>query len=73
MSHSHIQHHRLAKQLQVETTEEDQHATFADGTSTPLYQTVVPVNLKIEEYSESLYLAVADWILASYGDKMEMI
>ena len=56
--------HRLAKQLQVETTEVDQHATFADGTSTPLHQTVVPVNLKIEGYSESLYLAVCP--LSSY-------
>jgi hypothetical protein len=36
----------------------DQHATFADGTSTALNQTVVPVNLKIEGDSESLYLAV---------------
>jgi hypothetical protein len=50
--------HRLAKHLKVETTEVDQHATFADGTSTPLHLTFVPVNLKIEGYSESLYLAV---------------
>jgi Retroviral aspartyl protease len=40
--------HRIAKQLQIETKEVDQHATFADGTSTPLHQTVVPVNLTIE-------------------------
>jgi hypothetical protein len=39
--------HRIAKQLQIETKEVDQHATFADGTSTPLHQTVVPVNLTI--------------------------
>jgi Retroviral aspartyl protease len=56
--------HRLAKQLQVETTAVDQHATFADGTSAPLHQTVVPVNFKIEGYSESLYLAVCP--LSSY-------
>jgi Retrotransposon gag protein len=49
---------RLAKQLQVKTREADQHATFADGKSTPLHQTIVPVNLKIEAYTESIYFAV---------------
>jgi Retroviral aspartyl protease len=42
----------------------DQQATFADGTSTPLHQTVVPVNLTIEGYSDSLYMAVCP--LSSY-------
>jgi RNase H-like domain found in reverse transcriptase/Reverse transcriptase (RNA-dependent DNA polymerase)/Integrase zinc binding domain/Retroviral aspartyl protease/Chromo (CHRromatin Organisation MOdifier) domain len=56
--------HRLAKQLQVETKEANQHATFADGTSTPLHQTIVPVTLKIEGYTESIYLAVCP--LSSY-------
>jgi hypothetical protein len=55
---------RLAKHLQVETKEATQHATFADGTSTPLHQTVVPVNLRIEGYTESIYLAVCP--LSSY-------
>jgi Retroviral aspartyl protease len=56
--------HCLAMQLQVETTEIDQHATLADVTSTPLLQTVVPVTLTIEGYSESLYLTVCS--LSSY-------
>jgi hypothetical protein len=56
--------HRIAKQLQIETKEVDQHATFADGTSTPLHQTVVPLNLTIEGYSDSLYMAVCP--LSSY-------
>jgi Putative peptidase (DUF1758) len=49
---------RLAKHLQVETKEANQHATFADGTSTSLHQTVVPVNLRVEGYTESISLAV---------------
>jgi hypothetical protein len=55
---------RLAKHLQAETKEENQHATFANGTTTPLHQTVVPVNLRIEGYTESIYLAVCP--LSSY-------
>jgi Retroviral aspartyl protease len=56
--------HRIAKQLQIETKEVDQHATFADGTSKPLHQTVVPANLAIEGYSDYLYMAVRP--LSSY-------
>jgi hypothetical protein len=55
---------RLAKHPHVETKEANQHATFADGTSTPLHQTIVPVNLKIEGYTEATYLAVCP--LSSY-------
>jgi Retroviral aspartyl protease len=42
----------------------DQPVTFANGTSTPLHQTFVPVNFTIEGYSDSLYMAVCP--LSSY-------
>jgi hypothetical protein len=60
---SHLTTH-LARQLQVETREANQHAAFADGASTPLRLTAVPVDLRIDDYTEPLYQAV--YPLSSY-------
>ena len=55
---------RLVKELNLSTKESSQSATFANGTSAPLQETVDPVSLSLGAYKEPLQFAVCQ--LSSY-------
>jgi Aspartyl protease len=55
---------RLAKTLCIPTHDAPRSATFADGTTTPLQETTIPVHIQIADYTDSLPFAVCP--LASY-------
>jgi Aspartyl protease len=54
----------LAKTLCIPTHDAPRSATFADGTTLPLQETIIPVHIQIADYTDSLPFAVCP--LASY-------